>query len=1063
MLTRPATCTGCPLHDEHIALGWMNPEGSGAIPLAVYAEALGEQEANEGLPLRPTAPAGSIFERTLRKAGINREQLVVSNVVKCRPGNRNLLEHQWYEFQAIGHCKQYMDLEFEIFKPKMVLALGGVALRTLTGYAGEKQSITHVRGFVLDNVRYPGVPVIATYHPAFIARDKQNLLGVLRLDILRAAQFAKDGKVPPRPAKHFIKFPNITEAENWLRIAKLHPELPIKIDIETTDSIGSDESELRVLADGAVERTRLTEEYFDAANEAQAAGIATGDAVASTEIIRGTRITQIQFSIRGTGDAIVVPWDNGPFTAFAKSVMALPNVKMGWNNWRFDDPILRSYGTVINGVNHDLMWAWHHLQPDLPRGVQYATSFFIPEAEPWKHKAELDLGDYGGCDVAYPRQFGPKLLEALKERGIWNGYERHVLNLNPILEAASARGIPMDKGRLTVLGGKLDDLAAGVDDELQSIFPDELRNCEPKEGYVSEKIAEKRMLEGRLERGERWAKRRFRVNPTVNVKRKGAAAKTNGHNSYGAAGAGVGNGDTGRRPEEAGGADQGGGGYVVAGQLSRGGGEVAVEVAVVGDGNSVEDGNSVKDSTERWCRVQPFLPNSYQQILKYIKYKREEDIQGRMGRYRAARQYAGMAEAALKSMAERTAIWKVPMKFREEKETTEKKELLRLGAKTGDKFFGLVVEFREYKKVKATYIGGEPGKGWWPGEDGRTHPTFGYGPATGQLSAHGPNSQNAPKPGGEETPAEARKTQLAKWFRECVCAPPGFKIMEFDKKSFHAQTLGFNARDPVYMKIAKLDIHSFVTANVLWTHHRGEMLAAGLPPNPESWMAKYAPEELGEFLGKIKKGWKPLRDKKIKPIILGIGLGLGDNKCFEMNKRDELNPRGFESIAEVRKLKVVLKGLFPSIFRYHDEIRGLAHRQGFLKSRYEYMRWFFDVYHNRYSQREGRWVEEAGNDSEAAIAFNVQNDAHGMLKEEMLRLERLGAMERFGFCNTIHDSLVFCCRDELVEEAVHTVLGVMREPSLILIDPVVAPGGLVCDAEVAVGEDWEHCEVVKNV
>ncbi len=171
-----------------------------------------------------------------------------------------------------------------------------------------------------------------------------------------------------------------------------------------------------------------------------------------------------------------------------------------------------------------------------------------------------------------------------------------------------------------------------------------------------------------------------------------------------------------------------------------------------------------------------------------------------------------------------------------------------------------------------------------------------------------------------------------------------------------------------------------------------------------------------------------------------------------MNKRDEVNPRGFESKAEVTRFKNILKGLFPKIFKFHETTKDLAHRQGFLKTRYGYMRWFFDVYHN--VKKGGNWVQEAGRDAEAAIALPVQNDAHGDLKEEMLELETLRYMEKFGFISVIHDELQFCCQDKFVEECLHVVPEVMNRPSKVLIDPVVAPGGLVCEVEAGVGQSW---------
>lgn len=1330
----------------------------------MVGEAPGEREDADRLPFRPHAPAGSVLDRTIRRASLDRSQFAIWNQIACRPP-KNFLEHAPYEFDAINHCRQHMDQIVQRFKPKVMLAFGNVPVRSLAGYSGPKQGISNVRGFYLDNLWYPGIPVIGSIHPSAIARDKPNLLGVMRMDVLRAVALARAGGKFSRPVKHYRKFPNISEAEEWEKWLRLHPELLIVRDIETSDSItGEDESALRVNSDGAIEFSPLKPEFADAPEEEKEKeeAIASEYKYTNTDI----HITQVQFSVLGEMDAIVLPWDNGPFSALALRVMALPNMKAGWHNWGFDDPVAAMMGERINGVNHDAMWMFHHLQPDLPRGLQYGMSFYFPEAEPWKHRAQDDLGEYGGDDVSYLRIAVPKLIEALKTRGIWAGYERHVLGLHSILVGATRRGIPVDNGRRVELGEKVDRLKGGVDVELQGMFPDHLRGCEPKQGYVNPKIAEKRKggPNGGLEEGERWGERWFH---TKSVAGRGEDLREVDESAPGIVSKDMGVGEIGTGTGNYDGEVYGESQF----QTLPGGPE-----STPNDDRTTETihaSSELPGQVLRWCRIQPFLPNSSQQILKYIRWRREEEVQAKIATYRGSSRWASWPERALREMAERNALYKVPTKFKEGTETTEKKELERLGARTGDRFFSLVVEHREYGKVKSTYV-----DGWSPAEDGRSHPVFGFAPATGQLSSVRPASMTMPKPGGDATLAEARKTQLAHWCRGMVVAPPGHKLVFVDKKSYHAKMLGREARDLLYLRITQQDIHSFITANFMWSNERSAFLNAGLPPNPESWIQR-SDQELGELLGIVKKNWRAIRDKKAKPCIaegelvltdkglvpiqnitldhrlwdgvewithsgvvcrgvkdvmhydgltatpnhqvfcsdgqersleeaqsiaarlmytgdgrtplwprdrarledsarrrwaeatnstllpmsrlwgqemdqsrlplgrdydrvsivcsteisasdcawqairrhsqsvlqsqereiqrlwwawnfvhfrlpervcavdseefapsglqgdrdrpreqqwplhsgestsciaertdvkqarqsmvdfqgttdsiasireslrteldrpessgrldwgtdyrtcnsdgpkgkskdmaisevlvtrarvydivnagprfcytvsgklvfnciLGIGLGLGDAKCFELNKRDEVNPKGFDSKAEVTKFKNVLKGLFPSIFRFHENTKQLAHRQGYLTTLYGYMRWFFDVYYNSY--KGGQWIQEAGKDAEAAIALPVQNHSHGMLKDEVLILDGMGALERFGFMNIVHDELQFCCPDPFVEECLHVVPEVMNRPAIILADSVVAPNGLVCETEVSVGRTWDSME-----
>ena len=99
-----------------------------------------------------------------------------------------------------------------------------------------------------------------------------------------------------------------------------------------------------------------------------------------------------------------------------------------------------------------------------------------------------------------------------------------------------------------------------------------------------------------------------------------------------------------------------------------------------------------------------------------------------------------------------------------------------------------------------------------------------------------------------------------------------------------------------------------------------------------------------------------------------------------------------------------------------------------------------------------------GDDAEAAIAFNVQCDAHGYLKEALLRLEAGGLLDKYGLCNLVHDECFFEIKLELLYEALDTVVVEMEKPSTVLIDNVIAPGGLVVRAEPSVG--WNRAAMM---
>lgn len=945
MNPRPQECRGCPL--DEVASGFAQPEGSGSLKILLTGEALGEQEAKDGLPFRPYAPAGAILQRTLKALGIDRQQVVINNIAMCRPPN-NRFEHADWEVGAANHCMIHYWNVLQRFQPRVIVALGNVPLKHLTGYTGEKKTITNVRGFYLDGLRHPGIPVIGSYHPSFLQRDRPNLLGVLQTDLLRARLLAEAQGRFTRPERRYTIFPSLDEARRWLEDLRLHPELLVTYDIETMESMtGTSEDDLRALPDGRLEWRKTKAEFEEMPEHL----IQLGDVEEPTEqlMIGETRITQIQFSAR-ENEAIVLPF-TGEYIQLAREVLALPNDKMGHNSRLFDDPLLRQAGVHVAGRRDDSMDAWHHLQADLPKGLQYVCSFYIPEAEPWKHTSDSDEGTYGGDDVAHLRKFGPRILQQLQDRGLWYGYDRQVRELGYVFDRATDLGIPMNNQKLDRLDQEIEIAQRLVGHEIQALVPDDLKNVEPKNGYVNPKIAEKAKARP-LEEGERWIERQF------------------------------------AGPE---------------GPVSR------------------------------WCRLQPFLPNSSQQILRYIKWRLQEDIEIRVRGYQAQPRYQGHTLGQLEEMAARNTKWKVPKKFREDKETTSKVELVRLGRATGDLLFEKVIQYREYVKVRKTYV-----QGWRPKADGRVHGIFKFGPATGQMSSSNPNVQNSPAPKG---PEGSNQRRIAEAFRQAIEAPPGFKIVTFDYKAFHVLTTGFEARCPTWMRLARLDMHSFVTGMFIrepW----------------ERWLS-LPDEELAEILSRIKNQSTPryeqlqtgfIRDRKAKPADLAIGFGARERKIYDLNQES------FANLGEVKTFFSLLRQIGKEVFLWQDAVRRECHsiNKGYLKTAYGYMRWFHDVYH--WSSLKG--AMEPGKDHEAVVAYRPANDAFGIKKDVELWLGDEGLDVKFGFANDVHDELFFVCPDRHVEECLHLVKAQMEAPSKRLVDPVLAPQGLWCEVEAKVGQNW---------
>jgi hypothetical protein len=210
--------------------------------------------------------------------------------------------------------------------------------------------------------------------------------------------------------------------------------------------------------------------------------------------------------------------------------------------------------------------------------------------------------------------------------------------------------------------------------------------------------------------------------------------------------------------------------------------------------------------------------------------------------------------------------------------------------------------------------------------------------------------------------------------------------------------------------------------------------------------------EIAEKTAWVKEHHKFERNKQAKPGILGYGFGLGVNNFYEQHREH------FKNIAHVKRLFKLLDDLFPTAAKWREDIRKQAYRDGYLLSEQGYIRRFGEVF--RWDSRRGMLVP--GQDSEAAIAFKPANLAFGHIKDVMLRCEALGYNEKYGFINTVHDSLWFCCPLEYVEEMIENVTREMIANSKTLVGEM-APEGLWCGVEVEIGKTMDSLATVLAV
>jgi DNA polymerase len=153
-------CTRCKLHGlgrTKVVFGVGNPDAD----LMFVGEAPGGDEDVQGIPF--VGRAGQLLTKMIAAINLERDQVYIANVIKCRPpGNRNP------EPDEVETCEPYLFRQIDAIRPRVIVALGSFAAKALLR---SNESISRLRGRVYD---FRGAKLIPTFHPAFLLRSPER-------------------------------------------------------------------------------------------------------------------------------------------------------------------------------------------------------------------------------------------------------------------------------------------------------------------------------------------------------------------------------------------------------------------------------------------------------------------------------------------------------------------------------------------------------------------------------------------------------------------------------------------------------------------------------------------------------------------------------------------------------------------------------------------------------------------------------------------------------------------------------------------------------------------------
>lgn len=184
-------CQQCKLRQDAIApVGWYGCPDS---PIVFVGEGPGGVEDDYGCPL--IGPSGQLLDKALWAAKMTRDRVMTTNVIKCRPKGNRTPDLAEADFCA----RRWLERELEILQPKVIVALGGVAMHYL---GNADMRITRDRGQWFKTQQ--GFDCIATYHPAYLLRQYGKQLVAAKWDVFHDLEAARNLAAERCPGYQFM-------------------------------------------------------------------------------------------------------------------------------------------------------------------------------------------------------------------------------------------------------------------------------------------------------------------------------------------------------------------------------------------------------------------------------------------------------------------------------------------------------------------------------------------------------------------------------------------------------------------------------------------------------------------------------------------------------------------------------------------------------------------------------------------------------------------------------------------------------------------------------------------
>lgn len=411
-------------------------EGTGSSGIMLLGDSPWKTEVEAGHNFH--GPSGTLLNRMLDRLGIKRDTLIVANTIQCQPPHLGWTDN--YKkipaaLAAINHCEGYLKDEFDLHKPRVVVALGSVAMKRMIGL--DIQADLTERHSYVHETPY-GIPMIPTFHPSYLLQGKHKFEICTMFALRRAQEMANGTYTHDIPT--ILEDPPIDRARQWLADGlAAHSGVfnLLMVDIETPESASIDEEDL--------EEKGLS-----------------------------YKIDRAGFSFDGkTG--ISFPWAE-PYIGLLQEAINASTVVSEWADNHFDSRRLSQASIrfpesvrILSG-----MWAWHFYQSDLLKGLGFVAPFFY-KGPPFKHLGSSQPALYNGLDNAVGWKCTQGSLDQLLYEGRLDRFLRHCVDADKIYVRMGGMGVCLDTDHHTQFIHRLHNEFKDKVTEIQPLVPDAVK------------------------------------------------------------------------------------------------------------------------------------------------------------------------------------------------------------------------------------------------------------------------------------------------------------------------------------------------------------------------------------------------------------------------------------------------------------------------------------------------------------------------------------------------------------------------------------------------------------